>query len=297
MSWLQLSASSGTVAAGVLLVVGIALRRVRRRPAQWVSAAALETALICGLFALWQIANGLAHTHEAGGVSRGEAIWNFERAVHLPSETWLQRLFLSHPDIVRASNTYYAFAHLTGMLVFLVWLWLRHREHYPRWRNILVGFTGISLLVQMVPVAPPRLIPGTGLVDTALRYGQSVYGYLGSDFADQYAAMPSVHVGWALLIAAACVSVCSPRWRWIGITHAVLTTFAVTVTANHYWLDGIVAAAILVAVWLAERAWARRSDPAARELVALVAVPDGPAVERDRLHPVMPAVVGDDLRG
>jgi hypothetical protein len=136
----------------------------------------------------------------------------------------------------------------------LVWLWLRHRERYPLVRNTVAAFTAMSLLVQMVSVAPPRLIGGTGLLDTAAAYGQSVYAAFGSGIADEYAAMPSIHVGWAVLISVAVVTCSTSRWRWLGALHGVLTVFVVVATANHYWLDGIAACALLVPAWLIAKA-------------------------------------------
>jgi len=197
VSWLRLDLESATIVAAVLVVVALALRPVRRRWSEWLGAAAIETALVCGLFALWQLANKATHTHIAGGLAHGRWLWHAERVVHFPSEVWAQKLILGHPDLVRASNYYYATAHLTGMAIFLVWLWLRHRDRYPHWRNVVAIFTGIALFIEMIPVAPPRLIGHTGLVDTAMLYGQSVYAYVGSGFADEYAALPSIHVGWA----------------------------------------------------------------------------------------------------
>lgn len=256
MSWFRLDVTSATVVAGVLLVVALGLRPFRRRWSMWTAAAAIETALVCGLFALWQLANRATHTHQLGGLANGRAVWHAERVLHVPSEASLQHLILGHPDLVRASNYYYATAHLTGMLVFLVWLWLRHRDRYPAWRNVVVLFTGMSLLIEMIPVAPPRLIGGTGLVDTAMVYGQSVYAFVGSNLADQFAAMPSIHVGWALLIAVACFSCSRSPWRWIGVAHGALTVFVVVATANHYWFDGLAAAAVLALAWLMQRALA-----------------------------------------
>jgi hypothetical protein len=98
----------------------------------------------------------------------------------------------------------------------------------------------------MVPVAPPRLIGGTGLVDTAMVYGQSVYEFVGSSLADQYAAMPSIHVGWAILAAVVVLQVSTSRWRWLVLLHPVLMSLVVVETGNHFWADGIVAAALLV---------------------------------------------------
>lgn len=271
MSWLHLDVQSASLSALVLVAVAALARVGQRRAGKWVSAAAFETALVCALFALWQLANRAAHTSTAGGLAHGRAVWHAERWLRMPSETSLQSLILGHSWLVRAANYYYATAHLTGMVIFLVWLWLRHRDRYPHWRNVVVAFTAVALVIETIPVAPPRLIGHTGLVDTAMVYGQSVYAFVGSSFADQYAALPSIHVGWALLIAAA-VSRCSTGWwRAVGAVHALLTVFVVVATANHYWLDAATATAVLVVavvvVRLLERApWPSvrvlRSDPA-----------------------------------
>lgn len=250
MSWLRLDVHSAIAVVVIMLTVfAVAHQFPQDRWARFVAGASFETAVICALFALWQIANRLTRGHTTGGLDRGRSIWNAERALHLPNERSVQDLILGHPDVVRAANYYYDTMHLTMMVVFLIWLWLRHRDRYPFYRNMIAAFTGMSLLVQMVAVAPPRLIGGTGLVDTAALYGQSVYAAIGSDLADQYAAMPSIHVGWALLISYAVV-LCSPsRWRWLAIVHSVLTVFVVIATANHYWLDGVAAYALLVLAW------------------------------------------------
>lgn len=271
MSWLHLDVRSASASAVVLVVIALLARIGRRRATRFVSAAAFETGLVCALFALWQVANGAAHTSTAGGIAHGRWVWDAERTLHLPSETSLQRLVLGQHWLVRAANYYYDTAHLTGMVIFLVWLWLRHRDRYPHWRNVVVAFTAIALVIETIPVAPPRLIGGTGLVDTAMLYGQSVYAFVGSTFADQYAALPSIHVGWAVLIGVAVYRCSSGWWRLVGPIHAVLTILVVVVTANHYWLDGVAAgvvlAAALVIVRLAERAVAAsrvRLRPAAQ---------------------------------
>jgi hypothetical protein len=247
---------SASLAAAALLLLAAGLRFTARRWARFLAAAALETALVCGLFALWQLANATTHHAHAGGLAHGRAIWHLERWLRLPSETSFQHLILGHPWLVRAANYYYATAHLTGMVLFLAWLWLRHRDRYSRWRNVVVVFTGVALLIEMIPVAPPRLISGTGLVDTASAYGQSVYAVAG-DLADQYAALPSIHVGWALLIGLAMARCGGRLAASVGVTHAVLTVLVVVLTANHYWLDGVTAAAVLALAVLTEQARGR----------------------------------------
>lgn len=249
-----------------MLGVCICAHRLSGRRARFVAAASFEVAIICALFALWQVANSLTRGHTVGGVDRGKWLWHAERVIHLPSEKSTQDLIIGHHWIVRAANYYYDTAHLTLMVVFLVWLWLRHRDRYPLVRNTIAAFTAMSLLIQMVAVAPPRLIGVNGLVDTAQVYGQSVYAAFGSGLADEYAAMPSIHVGWAVLISIAIVR-CSPsRWRWLGLLHGGLTIFVVVATANHYWLDGVAAVALLapavaIALGIERLQTARRARP------------------------------------
>lgn len=206
-----------------------------------------ESALIIGLYALWQFAGSLSGNGTYAAVGRGQSIWDFERTTHLLSERTVQDWILPHPLIVQAANLYYDTMHFTMMIVFLLWLFIRHREAYARWRTTLAMLTASCLLIQLVPVAPPRMIPDLDMVDTAMKYGQSVYGAVAGFRADQLSAMPSVHVGWAVLIAVCTYRVSTSRWRYVGTVHAVMTILVVVATGNHYWGDGIVAAALLVA--------------------------------------------------
>jgi hypothetical protein len=114
-------------------------------------------------------------------------------------------------------------------------------------------------------VAPPRLLPGGGMVDTALAYGQSVYGTTIAGLqADSYSAMPSVHIAWCVMVAVAVVRISPSRWRWLVVAHPVVTVAVVVVTANHFWLDGIAAVLLLLlsylVQWLPRRLSGHRAD-------------------------------------
>jgi hypothetical protein len=204
-----------------------------------------ESALVIGLYGLWQLAGSLAGSGTYAAVDRGAWIWRVERDLHLPSEATVQGWVLPHPLLAQAANLYYDTAHFTVLIIFLIWLFVRHRDAYPAWRTTLGLLTAGCLLIQFVPVAPPRMLPGDGIVDTPLLYHQSVYGSTGGFDPDQLSSMPSVHVAWALLIAVCMLRVSTSRWRYLGVAHAVATVFVVVVTGNHYWADGIVAAAVL----------------------------------------------------
>ncbi len=249
-----------TVIAGVL-AVGWGMLRWRRtflRTQPFLR----ESALIIGLYALWQFAGSLSGSGTYAAVGRGQSIWDVERSAHLLSEHTVQDWILPHPLIVQAANLYYDTMHFSMMIVFLLWLFIRHREAYPRWRTTLALLTASCLLIQLIPVAPPRMITNLDMIDTAMQYGQSVYGTVAGFRADQLSAMPSVHVGWAVLIAVCVYRVSTSKWRYLGIAHAVMTVLVVVATGNHYWGDGIVAAALLVgamgALWTGRRILRRR---------------------------------------
>ena len=96
-----------------------------------------------------------------------------------------------------------------------------------------------------MPLAPPRMLPSLGFVDTMTVFGPSAYSGDAATVSNQFAAMPSLHVGWALLIAVVVIRTANSRWRWATIAHPVLTTLVVVVTANHYWIDAVVSALLL----------------------------------------------------
>ena len=169
-------------------------------------------------------------------------------ALRLPAESWVQGHALSAPWLLKAANRFYLYVHFPGTALFLAWTWARRRALFARVRNALVLVTGCALVLHVVfPLAPPRMMPG--FVDTGAVFGPSPYDLEAASAANQIAAMPSLHVGWALLIALAAGARLGSKWRWILAAHPVVTTAVVVVTANHYWADGIVAAVLVLAGW------------------------------------------------
>jgi len=260
LSW---RAAAGTAAA---LGIATAALRVSRRPRLAAAAVATqETALILGLFALWQFAGSFSALGPDRALARARWIWHAEHVLHLPSEASAQSAFLPHPLIVQFFNLYYAGLHFPVLITCMIWLFVRHRDDYKRLRTTLVALTGCCLLVQLIPVAPPRMLPATHMIDTAIRYGQSVYGTHAGFEPDQLSAMPSVHVGWAILVAIVVIGSASSRWRWLALLYPAVTSLVVAVTANHFWLDGIVAGVLLGGVLVVQnggrRLLAAHADP------------------------------------
>ncbi|MFI9364232.1 phosphatase PAP2 family protein [Kitasatospora sp. NPDC053057] len=232
-------------AAVVLFGGAYAAARVRK---PGVSALLREAGTLLALFALWQLVGHLSVMSADHAVDRASWIHRTEQEIGLPDEASWQAAVTPYPVLVRLANYYYAVMHFAVMLGVLLWVFLRHRERYAWVRNTVVITTAVCLLVQFIPVAPPRMLPQSGFVDVAAEYGQSVYGGAvgGVVVADQLSAMPSVHVAWCVLVAVAVVLVSRSPFRWLVVLHPVLTVAVVVVTANHFWADGIVAVAILL---------------------------------------------------
>jgi PAP2 superfamily len=228
-----------------------------RRRAGW-HALAREAAIVAALYALWIRAEEFDPFGTSGGLDRGRQVYRLERALHMMGERAVQSWVLGNKVVVQASNIYYGGLHVTGMGIFLVWLFARHRARFAVWRTTLALTTAACLVIRYVPVAPPRFYPEYGFIDTATLYNQSVYGPVGTGVSGQFGAMPSIHVAWAALIAVAAWKVSSSRWRWLGALHALITVFVVTDTANHWLLDGIVGSLILIPAYLLASWFSRR---------------------------------------
>ncbi|MFJ1756201.1 phosphatase PAP2 family protein [Kitasatospora sp. NPDC088134] len=268
LTW-QTSAVASAALYGAAFTVRRGLGRRRGQEGRWRRAGTVadvlrEAGTLLVLFALWQVVGHLSVMGAGHALERAEWIHRTELDFGLPDEASWQRAVVGVPWLVRAANYYYATMHFGVMLVVLLWLFLRHRARYAWVRTTVVATTAVCLLIQFIPVAPPRMLPGNGFVDLAMEYGQSVYGDgVAGVVADQLSAMPSVHVAWCVIAAVAVITVARGAWRWLMVLHPLVTVWVVVVTANHFWADGLVAVAILLTVYLVQQAvtgWRRTED-------------------------------------
>ncbi len=237
MGWLSWRWGAGGAVLGLMLWPFVS---------GWLRSLAREFGIISGLYALWNLGGRVRAFGVDQALDRGERLWNFQQAVYLPSEKWLQDMILPLPWLVKSANVYYAFAHVAAFGWALLYVFWTQRDHFASFRTQMALFTGSSLLVQLIALAPPRFVEATGMVDTGILYDQSVYSALGREAVGQLQAMPSIHVGWALYVGIVTYRFAESAWlKWLGVAHAAGTMWVVMVTANHYWMDGIIAAAIM----------------------------------------------------
>jgi hypothetical protein len=214
---------------------------------------ARELIAMVGLFAVYKYGRSLMSVDVSVAYANANNIWELERWFHLPNELSAQHAILTAHWIVEFANGYYALVHFPATIACFIWMYIKRPALYPTIRRAMIGITGIALLCHLVyPLAPPRMLGDLGFIDTAAIYGPNVYTKSPSSdgLVNQYAAMPSLHVGWAVLVAAGLIAATRSRWRWLWLLHPTITTIAVVATANHYWMDSIAACVVLAAVTL-----------------------------------------------
>jgi hypothetical protein len=209
-----------------------------------------EIALLAVLFGVYNLGRFLSAEHSGSAFHHAHELIRWEAWLGLPSEASIQHHALKIDGLAQAANVFYASVHFPLTAAVLLWLMVRRPAEYAKARWALASLTGLALIGHMFfPLAPPRMMPGW--VDTGVALGQSVYGpSTDSGVANQFAAMPSLHVGWAFMIAVFLIRATRSRWRRLWIAHPLLTFTVVVVTANHYWLDGLVAITLAVPLLL-----------------------------------------------
>ncbi len=226
-----------------------------------------ELAFCAFAFVGYQVVRYFGRAQIADAYENARAVVRFEKVTGLFVEPDLQSLVLGNDYVVWFLNRYYVGMHFPTAVGLLVFMYVCRVDLYGHVRRTMFFTTVAGLVIHlMYPLAPPRMF--WPFVDTLAESGPTVY----SDDAvastvNQFAAMPSLHFGWASIFAYAMIISFRSRWRFVALVHPLLTLLAIVLTANHYIIDAI-AAGLLVAVAMvidrAVRAWwrSRRSTPA-----------------------------------
>ncbi|PKQ18830.1 MAG: inositol phosphorylceramide synthase [Actinobacteria bacterium HGW-Actinobacteria-8] len=205
-----------------------------RRHRPWMT----EIGLVLGLYWLYSVMRSASPDRVYLATSNANLIESVQRSLGLDIELWLNGLFVRNPWLADAASLWYQITHMVVTAGVLLWLWWRRRSSYATMRSSLALLMVSGLATYWVfPLSPPRFALH-GAVDTmaanpVLFAGQeSVTG-----LANLYAAMPSLHVGWAVWCALAVVMTTRNRWWYLAWLYPLTTTFVVVGTANHYLLD------------------------------------------------------------
>jgi PAP2 superfamily len=199
-----------------------------------------QLGILVGVDVIYELGRGLADSNRADAIHHGAQVIDFERSTHTLFEPALQKFFLTAHWTIEAANFLYLNAQFSIALGFLVWLYLFRNESYYFVRNMFVVAMCLALIGYVgYPTAPPRMFPGDGFIDTITKFSSVNHdSTIAKVFINPYAAVPSMHCAFALMIGGAGVLVCRHWWaKAFWAAWPILIAWVVIVTANHYWVD------------------------------------------------------------
>jgi PAP2 superfamily len=258
-------------------------KRTGRAPRlRWLPKGGSDALLQLSLFVmadiLYETVRGLSESSAAVAFNNARSIVEVEQSTGLFFEQGLQAWAMGQRVLIDMANFMYVNSHFVMTTTVLVWLYLRHNERFYFVRNMFMVAMGLALVgYLLMPTAPPRFFPELGFVDTIAYYVNVQHDSgLVALFFNPYAAVPSMHVAFALLISIPTMLIVRSRAaKVLWAMYPVLVTFVVLVTGNHWFLDAVAGAVVagtsaLVARHVLSRLWpaAWSWSPAPREVTA-----------------------------
>jgi hypothetical protein len=206
-----------------------------------------EFALIGGAYMAYELVRSLAAGRALDAFENTEIVVRAEQALGIFVELNLQVAMLSYSGLIDFLSLWYFWGHFPLMVLLAVWALYRHNRHYVWGRNAIFAAGGLALIVYLLfPVAPPRLIPGGGFVDT-LR-GVFALQYEDSSLVNEFAAVPSMHQGFAIIMGMMVYRIVRGR---LGLAALVLLPgmmlITIVATGNHWFLDAVLGAVAAIA--------------------------------------------------
>lgn len=217
--------------------------------------AALVLLLVCVYFGV----RGLTVGSTADAVANADRILELEKRLHIDIEGSMQTFITDSGALATVANWIYIWGHWPVIIVTMIWLASRHSDVFRRLRDAMMISGGVGMIIYATfPVAPPRLADH-GMIDTVSERSHAYRVLQPPAFVNQYAAMPSLHAGWDLLVGIAIVTAASTlALKIIGFAMPILMALAVVLTANHYVLDVVAGVALALAAHVAALALERR---------------------------------------
>ncbi|MFK0265860.1 phosphatase PAP2 family protein [Streptomyces angustmyceticus] len=212
--------------------------RAPRTPRLW-----FEVLLIAVSYWTYSMIRNAVPEQKAEALRNADWIWQAEHSLGIAVERTVNHAVDSVTWLIVTMNYYYATMHFIVTIGVLVWLYRWHPGRYAAARTALFATTGVALIgYYFYPLAPPRLMTGGGFVDTLIDHG--TWGSIASgnlaSMSNQYAAMPSMHIGWSLWCGITIALLARHRWaKTLGLLYPATTLLVIVSTANHFWLDAL----------------------------------------------------------
>lgn len=190
---------------------------------------------------------------ESVAMANANHIIAFERSLGLYLEPWIQAKMSHVHGLLLASNWFYAQVHIPSFVAFLAWVYLRRNDAFPFFRNTFLLINAIALSVfALVPVAPPRLLPNSGMVDTLYVFSNINYESGGiQSITNPFAALPSLHFGYAVFISVGVLLLVRSRWvRLAAFVYPFIVLVTIVATGNHFLLDALAGGLVIAVAYL-----------------------------------------------
>lgn len=216
----------------------------------------LQVFLLGSFEALYALSGLYGRSHAALGLANARGLLGAEGTLGIAWEHGVQNWTLRQPHLLLdVANRVYFGSQFGVSIVVLLWVYTRRTEHFARVRNALLGANFASLIVLFVyPVAPPRMLPGSGFVDTLDANAVSLHSRIIETLNNPYSAMPSLHASYAIVLAVTGVAlVRSWPLRLVWALYPLLVFYSVVATANHFVLDLVGGAAALLTAPIVDR--------------------------------------------
>lgn len=215
-----------------------------------------QVAVFCGAYWLYRLVRGIVVDQPEAAIEHARHLVELERSLGLYVEPAVHEWAMAQAWVGDAATWAYVNTHFVVTTVTLAWLYLRRNDVFPFVRNMFVVAMAIALAGYVLyPTAPPRLVPEGGFSDPV---SELTGGESDGPLVNPYAAVPSMHVGFALMLAGAMWRVGRSAWvRGAWAAYPAVVTFVVVATANHWWMDAALGAAAAAVAALCARAMAR----------------------------------------
>ena len=201
---------------------------------------------------IYYLVRGAVSDRADEAFQRARDILALEQRLRLDWETAIHEAILGSNALIDFANGAYFWGHMPLLIALAIWLWRSHRDIWRSFRNALLISAAAGMVSYFLfPTAPPRLMPELGYIDTlALRAAPAYQAQEVGLFVNPYAALPSLHVGWALLAGLAVWRTSKhPAMRAVAVAIPLSQSWAVVATANHWTLDAVAGLAVCALAW------------------------------------------------
>lgn len=242
-------------------------RTGRTHTVSWLPKGGADALAQLGIFVLadllYETVRGIAESNEAVPFQNARTLISTEKTLHLFFEQSVQSWAMDHRWLIDFANFTYVNSHFVITTSVLVWLYLRHNDRFYFVRNMFVVAMGLALVgYVLLPTAPPRFFPELGFIDTLAYYVDVKHDSgLVTLFVNPYAAVPSMHVAFSMLIAGPVMLLVKRKaFKALWALYPLVVIFVVVVTGNHWVMDALAGAAVaataaIVSVRLLSRLW------------------------------------------